>query len=230
MKFSENIKSTNKVFLNKNLGNPQRYTAFTLAEVLITLGIIGLVAAITIPTVLNNAQDQQFITGWKKAFSVLNQATISVVSDNAGTIKGLCSDGDNDCLKTAFLSYLRVTKNCDSTTTIGNCWHKANTLKDLNNSFENWSGSGLILNDGMYVLFGHYTQNCTENYGTIYRCGNINVDINGAKGPNVLGKDVFGVHLLENIDKPYGTAGDGLEDTCIASSFGYGCSAKYLYQ
>ena len=36
--------------------------AFTLAEVLITLGIIGIVAAITIPTLINNVQDAQYKT------------------------------------------------------------------------------------------------------------------------------------------------------------------------
>ena len=48
--------------------------AFTLAEVLITLMIIGVVAALTIPSVIVNAQQQEFKTGLKKAVSVLNSA------------------------------------------------------------------------------------------------------------------------------------------------------------
>ena len=48
--------------------------AFTLAEVLITLMIIGIVAALTIPSVISNAQQQEFKTGLKKAVSVLNEA------------------------------------------------------------------------------------------------------------------------------------------------------------
>ena len=47
---------------------------FTLAEVLITLAIIGVVAAIAIPSVISNSQQQEFKTGLKKAVSVLNQA------------------------------------------------------------------------------------------------------------------------------------------------------------
>ena len=47
---------------------------FTLAEVLITLMIIGIVAALTIPSVISNYQQQQFKTGLKKAVSVLNEA------------------------------------------------------------------------------------------------------------------------------------------------------------
>ena len=47
---------------------------FTLAEVLITLAIIGVVAAISIPSVISNSQQQEFRTGLKKAISVLNSA------------------------------------------------------------------------------------------------------------------------------------------------------------
>ena len=48
-------------------------TGFTLSEVLITLGIIGVVAALTIPSVVNNYKKQQFRTGLKKEYSVLLQ-------------------------------------------------------------------------------------------------------------------------------------------------------------
>src|SRR5699024_1889868 len=48
--------------------------AFTLAEELITLAIIGVVAALTIPSVISNSQQQEFKTGLRKAVSVLNSA------------------------------------------------------------------------------------------------------------------------------------------------------------
>ena len=47
---------------------------FTLAEVLITLTIIGVIAAMTIPTLLSNTSDQEYKTGLKKAISTINQA------------------------------------------------------------------------------------------------------------------------------------------------------------
>ena len=52
----------------------KRFYGFTLAEVLITLAIIGVVAAISIPSVISNSQQQEFKTGLKKAVSVLNSA------------------------------------------------------------------------------------------------------------------------------------------------------------
>ena len=55
---------------------------FTLAEVLITLAIIGVVAAISIPSVISNSQQQEFKTGLRKAVSVLNSAiTMNIALD-----------------------------------------------------------------------------------------------------------------------------------------------------
>ena len=54
----------NKKIFIKNLVKSQRYAGFTLAEVLITLGIIGVVAAMTIPTLMNNIQDVLFKTAF----------------------------------------------------------------------------------------------------------------------------------------------------------------------
>ena len=55
---------------------------FTLAEVLITLGIIGVVAAMTIPTLMSNTGKAEFKTAFKKVISTVNQAvTMSVAID-----------------------------------------------------------------------------------------------------------------------------------------------------
>ena len=51
-----------------------KYSGFTLAEVLITLGIIGIVAAMTLPSVINNSRNKQLEAGLKKAYSVIGQA------------------------------------------------------------------------------------------------------------------------------------------------------------
>ena len=63
---------------------------FTLAEVLITLGIIGVVAAMTIPTLLSNTHGAQLKTAYKKALSTLNQAVlmnIAMEDTDLSTIK-----------------------------------------------------------------------------------------------------------------------------------------------
>ena len=56
--------------------------AFTLAEVLITLGIIGVVAALTLPTLISNYKKQTYVTGLQKAYSVLNNVTKDAMSSD----------------------------------------------------------------------------------------------------------------------------------------------------
>lgn len=48
--------------------------AFTLAEVLITLGIVGVIAAMTLPALINQTQGKELETGLKKAYSILQAA------------------------------------------------------------------------------------------------------------------------------------------------------------
>ena len=56
--------------------------AFTLAEVLITLTIIGVIAALTIPNLLQKHQEQETVTRLKKAYSTLSQTTAKAIADN----------------------------------------------------------------------------------------------------------------------------------------------------
>ena len=60
----------------------RKNSGFTLAEVLITLGIIGVVAAMTMPTLINSTQGAQYKAAYKKALSALSQAvTLNVALD-----------------------------------------------------------------------------------------------------------------------------------------------------
>ena len=52
---------------------------FTIAEVLITIGIIGIVAAMTIPGLIKNYQERQFKTAYKKAYSEISQIFIEAI-------------------------------------------------------------------------------------------------------------------------------------------------------
>ena len=61
-----------------------RLAAFTLAEVLITLGIIGVVAAMTLPTLINNAQNKQLEVAFKKSYSALSQIAQRVALEDYG--------------------------------------------------------------------------------------------------------------------------------------------------
>ncbi len=91
---------------------------FTLAEVLITLGIIGVVAAMTMPTLINSTQGAQYKTAYKKALSVLSQAVVMNIalddydlSQTAnGTQQGQAADGEAQTLYTLFKNRMNVVK------------------------------------------------------------------------------------------------------------------------
>ena len=55
---------------------------FTLAEVLVTLGIIGVVSAMTVPSLVQNYQRQSYVTQLHKVYNELQQAFVQVVTEN----------------------------------------------------------------------------------------------------------------------------------------------------
>ena len=59
-----------------------KFKGFTLAEVLITLGIIGIIAAMTLPTVIQKYRKQEVETKLAKFYSVMNQALKLSISEN----------------------------------------------------------------------------------------------------------------------------------------------------
>ena len=149
--------------------------AFTLAEVLITLGIIGVVAAMTMPSLMQNYKRQQATARIKKFVSVINQALISAENDlgpredwviGASSIEGN-SDSSYDFLNTYIKPYI---KSADI---------EKRTLFGLNMAT-------LRFVDGsqMSVKIG--------------ACYDIWYDINGEKGPNKKGKDIFVFILCKN--------------------------------
>jgi prepilin-type N-terminal cleavage/methylation domain-containing protein len=153
--------------------------AFTLAEVLIVLGIIGIIAELTIPTLVQNTQVQVLKTMSKKEVSILNQALTMTNTDN-GSIKGLCGDHDHKCLRDLFLPYMKYIKTCESPNNA--------TCFSSRMLYGGWQdGSSVILNDGTSILFYAYDSNCSGTQGDLGQlaCGEALIDLNGyQKGPN----------------------------------------------
>lgn len=160
--------------------------AFTLAEVLITLGIIGVVASITVPILMNSIQDAQFKTAYRKAYSVASQALVSANQQNlllpSSCVRGNC-DSSNGGNFLAFMAQFKTTKEC------------------LNNDYENcWSDSGEKW--GLSWNPEGYPNHTSPIYAFIDSSGMawclyykqnfiVFVDTNGFKKPNQWGKDRF---------------------------------------
>ncbi|MBR6163646.1 type II secretion system protein [bacterium] len=88
-------------------------SAFTLAEVLITLVIIGVIAAITVPTLMNKTNNQEYVSKLKKAYSTLSQATNLIIAEE-GTPRadkgGWAKDADN--VYNLYKKHLNNAKEC----------------------------------------------------------------------------------------------------------------------
>lgn len=204
--------------------------AFTLAETLITLGIIGIVAAVTLPTLINTIQDKQYRIAWRKQFSVISNTIRSVKEDECSeSIQG-CFNNRTEIVN-AICNHLTCIQKCDQSADEG-CWHKVGEFSSPN-KYNNHSRNlpGFILKDG--TLWSTNTILNTEckpaNQWTesAYEgdCFDLSVDINGKAKPNIIGRDIFRVVILEDKTIPYGLAPVG---TSSCSTWGDGCSAKYL--
>lgn len=174
-----------------------RKKGFTLAEILIVLGIIGVIAELTIPTLVASYQKQQFVTSLKKAYSEFNQALVQVAS-NSG-----CA-GDLRCVDAAtsgatFANQFKTLKVCGSTPSQGCMSDSVNTFYD---------STGGMINLDVYGVFGFYSFTTVDGMSfsvhffdcgdSIYTgnmsklCGDVYVDVNGPKNsPNAFGRDVY---------------------------------------
>ncbi|MDD3014661.1 MAG: type II secretion system protein [Candidatus Gastranaerophilales bacterium] len=225
--------------------------AFTLAEILIALGIIGVIAAFVISPLVQEIQDTQMKIAWKKSFADISQAVKRLSIDYYGDFRGIwegaevTAAGHND-FRNKMLIYLNYTQKCDaaSATGINGCWHATgNSYKLSGNAItSDWSiYSRAILNNGSLLIFYLQSNNCNNTKTpNSDHCGLIGVDVNGFNGPNKLGKDIFAVRILRNGTViPYGTQGDynynrPSDDSCDVALYpntsGWSCSADYLYK
>lgn len=220
-------------------------SGFTLAEVLITLGIIGIVAALTIPTLIKNYQDSQTRSIITKAISTLSQATLAIKGDNGGTLIGsfgATPDGysqspQSDGMASKYQEYLKVSQFCSYANRI-NCWGDIGTgnWRDKNRGVgspnaTNGAGAVLILQDGTYLMFDLNSDTCVFSSSDyiIPSCGFIFIDANGRNPPNSRGNDIFPVYITNDVLIPLSDNNVGSGIKCFSGSWpGDGCTGYLL--
>lgn len=193
---------------------------FTLAEVLITLGIIGVVAAMTLPSIIKNYQKQQTITAVQKAYTSLNQSLKLAIVDYESPefwIEGGSGVNYETTLKyfnKYIKPYFKIAKICTGESTLNTDYYLACGYKTyLTKRSGGWQNNDLLKQNGNRVVFAAtdgmiyflypYQTFCTEKDNSTpdnpqYDChaeanGSLSmaVDINGPKEPNTWGKDTF---------------------------------------
>ena len=192
----------------------KRKFAFTLAEVLITLGIIGVVAAMTMPSIINIYKQKVFNNQFRKVYNTLSNAHVSAKYEwgtnplcyyNTG---GLDTPDFNDCnaFSQIFLKQLNIAKSCGSDAMQKGCIPRYKGIDEIKKENNPDMGDDEILEsitgctNMTYSTLKKYTAYILQD-GTIIMpaVGNGNeriavntiVDINGMKGPNKWGHDVF---------------------------------------
>ncbi len=213
MKFDSYITSATKtaftVGVNQKLIKYNKFrlkkAAFTLAETLITLTIIGVIAALTIPNLISSYQKHTYVVGLKKAYSQLQNA-MKMIPITQG-----CPAGDFDCVgwneglhrdengtwvstpvtnidgqefdgnisnKLAYLisKQFKINKLCYEGSTDESC------EKLLKHFYNNEASAAFITNDGMIFTSS-------------------GVDINGFKGPNKWGRDKFAFYIPDQYEE-----------------------------
>lgn len=175
-------------------------TGFTLAEVLITLGIIGVVAALTIPTLIVDYQQHETVTKLQRAISVINQA-YKLSFDDVGEPSSAFEIGNEEYFKTYWQPYIKVLTYCTSYSFCGyeNNSPFTNVLgKNISVAVSDLkSRTSFLTMDGfLYIIYvGNYpTIDGKVVFSSFPR---VLVDINGGRKPNREGKDVFWLERTE---------------------------------
>ncbi len=203
--------------------------AFTLAEVLITLAVIGVVAVLTIPGLIKNHNEKAWSTAkdlWEKK---LTETVRRMNTD--GVMTG--HDTTEDFMDT-FKQYMKVIKTCDNND-LNKCYSPEfvltgkrdnlekkyiedfKTANDLGVSDWNTNTMSFVISDGTTVIAA-YNPNCPyadpiEDTGSQVACLSMMIDVNGKKSPNRVGKDI----LLSNAT--ISTCDNPIGDLCFSTDF-----------
>ena len=223
-----------KSLVPKCLSNlvPFRKAAFTLAEVLITLAVIGIVAALTLPGLIQNHNEKAWSTAkdlWEKK---LTETVRRMNTD--GVMTG--HDSTEDFMDT-FKQYMKVIKTCDNTD-INKCYSpkvvttgsneepmevETDGLKTASDmGLKSWQTNtntmSFVVADGTTVIMA-YQPECPyadpiEDTGSQVSCMGYMVDVNGKKGPNRVGKDI---QLSSGV--AFSTCDNPIGDMCFSTDF-----------
>ena len=154
---------------------------FSLAEILITLGVIGVIASVTMPMINTNLWKSQRAALLKNANERLNNAFTLAIQDLGYTPKCVFGNSTDDCeaFGNAMLANLRVIRECQtSEANDTSCHPKYERRYNIAESKYYYITSGMaVLNN--------------PNHEEVFSPSHFFIDTNGVKGPNKWGQDVF---------------------------------------
>ncbi len=186
--------------------------AFTLAEAIIVIAIIGVVAAITLPTLISDFSNKIYDAREKNISSKVSQAvlTMKAMSD-LGTIYESTDDFVDELEK-----HLKIIKRCDASH-LTECWPSKKVINSANKTVEvlnyktgdklqvfssNSDVVGLVLGDGAPIILAYTPTpiDMTDSIDKALSVIDFVMDVNGAAGPNSekTGDDVYDIRSFRN--------------------------------
>lgn len=197
--------------------------AFTLAETLIVIGIIGVVAALTLPNLNSSTDDKEKVVKLVKIYTNLNDAFGRAVAVYGSIDTWHISDSSEISVYSSrfgsrLADFLKISKNCGIKAN-ENCFYSSGA------KFSNGTASGIkkdsdtnyykfILSDGVSVGFERYLECYNDFIDDEAVCGWVYIDISGPnKGKHMCGYDVFDFYITENGFVPIGIEKDVYGDT-----------------
>lgn len=190
-----------------------RTLAFTLAEVIIVIGIIGIVAEMVIPGVIASTSDSISLAMVKEDFSILQQA-IKMAETNEGRICDWYNGPDdrvsmNAAINQVLSKYLKVAKNCGATqgcfspnlykwlSPSSTALNATTWYSNLDNSPNIYSN--MILANGSSLAIWQFSVG-GSNPNSYITCIYFVIDVNGLKAPNRWGYDTFMFYIFSYPD------------------------------
>ncbi len=205
---------------------------------LVTLGIIGIVAAMTLPTLINNYRKTVTVNQLKVAYSIMAQALtmaqkdygdmtyweigehMSMDPDNSDAV----NDSLNNFVEKYLAPYLKVITYCQSGTKINSaCNYSFVTSRPPVESIVLGNNIvAFITENGMIFRLSY--ENSYDSTGTFGRYIYFEVDLNGKQKPNRTGEDIFIMYLDTKMSKMLMFGHERSRNQIINGTFGRGCN------
>ena len=182
----------------------KKLLAFTLSETLITLAVVGIVAALTLPNLATNYKTKSYISKMQKVYNQLSNAALSLKTDTrVDSLADTYLGDDAASIRTFFNDYIKIANDC-GTENRTDCFAAQYKNTDKTNYDVELNGYCITTNAGAGICIGVMENGVSP----------VVVDINGPKVPNTLDRDLYVFELNED-----GTVGGGNLDTLINSGW-----------
>ena len=194
------------------------------------MGIIGVVSAMTVPTLMQSHQRKVYVTQLHKFYTELSQAAQRYITDHNAVNMREAGLNSQAALDSFFKTYFNIASDCKDESVP--CFAP-------NSEYRNLSGTNIYSSRPAFITL---TSGVSIGYGYTTGAGDrlctLDVDINGAKGPNIAGRDVFIISLFNNgmVDDYHVVSAPGTReerekaynDYCLSPSYWTGCFGKIL--